>query len=212
MRPIAGSRIQKLPEGFKATCVCGAELAFAFKSSALNMLARGNCRNCARHYTEVRGEVEGLYKREDGKWCSACSGCGKEQAYTRKDHAKQSTLSDWQCKPCIQKAKGFSNNQAVGPKTRLFRKFKRGAKSRGLDFTLSEEQMWAPYTGFCALSGVELACKWRTGNASLDRIDSSLGYVAGNVQWVDGKVNLSKRNMSDQEFIEMCKMVVKTRS
>jgi len=175
------------------------------------MLARGNCRNCARHYTEVRGEVAGLYKREDGKWCSTCSGCGVEQAYTRKDHAKQSTLSDWQCKPCIQKAKGFSNNQAVGPKTGLFRKFKRGAKSRGLEFTLSEESMFSNFTGTCALSGVDISLKYG-GTASLDRIDSRLGYVDGNVQWVDGKVNLSKRNMSDEEFINMCKRVAKTRA
>lgn len=210
MRPIEDSRIQKLPDGFKATCVCGAEILFAAKSSALKMLARGNCRNCARHYTEVRGEVVGLYKRQDGKWCSTCSGCGAEQAYTRKDHAKQSTLSDWQCKPCVQKAKGFTKNQAVGPKTRLFRKFKRGAKNRGLDFNLTEDDMFSNFTGKCALSGVDLDIGYN-GNASLDRIDSKLGYVKENVQWVDAKVNLAKRNMSDKEFIEMCKNVALTR-
>jgi hypothetical protein len=211
MRPIADSRIQKLPEGFKATCVCGAEVLFAVKSSALKMLERENCRNCARHYTEVRGEVAGLYRRQDGKWCSTCSGCGAEQAYTRKDHAKQSTLSDWQCKPCVQKAKGFTKNQAVGPKTRLYRKFKRGAKNRGLDFTLTEEEMFSVFTGKCALSGVDIVLDYG-GNASLDRVDSALGYIPGNIQWVDGKVNLAKRNMSDEEFIEMCKMVVKSRT
>lgn len=206
MRPIEDCRIQKLPNGFKATCVCGAEVLFAVKSGALKMLARGNCRNCARHYTEVRGEVLGLYKREDGKWCSTCSGCGAEQAYTRKDHAKQSTLSDWQCKPCVSAAKKFSNNQVVGSKTRLFRKFKYGAKNRGLDFTLTEEEMFSVFTGKCALSGIDLVLDYG-GNASLDRIDSSLGYVLGNIQWVDGKVNLAKRNMSDKEFIIMCKQV-----
>lgn len=211
MRPIADSRIQKLPEGFKATCTCGAEVAFAAKAGALKMLARGNCRNCARHYTEVRGEVAGLYRRQDGKWCSTCSGCGVEQAYTRKDHAKQSTLSDWQCKPCVQKAKGFTKNQAVGPKARLYRKFKHGAKSRGLVFELTEDVMFSTFTGKCALSGVDISLDYG-GNASLDRIDSSLGYLPGNTQWVDGKVNMAKRAMSDQEFIEMCKQVVKTRT
>lgn len=175
------------------------------------MLARGNCRNCARHYTEVRGEVAGLYRRQDGKWCSTCSGCGAEQAYTRKDHAKQSTLSDWQCKPCVQKAKGFTKNRRVGPKTRLYKKFKHMAKGRGLVFELTEEAMFSTFTGKCALSGVDISLDYG-GNASLDRIDSSLGYIPGNVQWVDGKVNLAKRNMSDAEFIEMCKMVVKSRT
>lgn len=208
MRPIQDSRIQQTPEGFKVPCVCGAEVAFASKHSAIKMLARGNCRNCARHYTQVRGEVEGLYKRQDGKWCSTCSGCGAEQAYTRKDHAKQSTLSDWQCKPCVHKAKSFSKNQAVGAKTRLYRKFKRGARSRGLVFELTENEMFSLFTGKCALSGVDISIAYG-GNASLDRIDSKIGYIVGNVQWVDSKVNLAKRAMSDEEFVEMCKRVAK---
>lgn len=210
MRPIQDSRIQNIADGFKATCVCGSEVVFSAKCSALKMLARGSCRNCSRHYTEAKGKVEGVYKRKDGKWCSTCSGCGKEQAYTRKDHAKQSTLSDWQCKPCVSKAKSFVNNQKVDPKTRLYKKFKRGAKGRGLDFNLTEDDMFSNFTGKCALSGVDLDIGYN-GNASLDRIDSKLGYVKENVQWVDAKVNLAKRNMSDEEFIEMCKNVALTR-
>ena len=71
--------------------------------------------------------------------------------------------------------------------------------------------MFSTFTGKCALSGVDISIDYG-GNASLDRIDSSLGYITGNVQWVDGKVNLAKRAMSDEEFIEMCKRVVKTRT
>jgi len=159
----------------------------------------------------VQKTVEGLYKRQDGKWCSTCSGCGAEQAYTRKDHAKQSTVADWQCKPCVQKAKGFQANRPVGAKTRLYRKFKAGARSRGLDFTLTEEEMFSIFTGKCALSGVDIGIDYG-GNASLDRVDSSLGYIAGNTQWVDGKINMAKRTMSDEEFVEMCRRVVKTRT
>jgi hypothetical protein len=85
------------------------------------------------------------------------------------------------------------------------------AKGRGLVFELTEEAMFSTFTGKCALSGVDISLDYG-GNASLDRIDSSLGYIPGNVQWVDGKVNLAKRNMSDAEFIEMCKMVVKSRT
>jgi len=175
------------------------------------MLERGTCRNCKRDYREVNGQVAGLYKRQDGKWCSTCSGCGKEQAYTRKDHAKQSTLCDWQCKACVSAAKKFANNQRVGPKRRLYNKFKAGAKNRGLDFSLTEEEMFSSFTGKCALSGVDINLDYG-GNASLDRVDSALGYIPGNIQWVDGKVNLAKRTMTNEEFIEMCIKVVKSRS
>jgi hypothetical protein len=41
-------------------------------------------------------------------------------------------------------------------------------------------------------------------SASLDRIDSSIGYIDGNVQWLAGKVNMMKQSYTQEEFIEMC--------
>jgi hypothetical protein len=43
--------------------------------------------------------------------------------------------------------------------------------------------------------------------ASLDRIDSSLGYVWGNVQWVHSVINDLKSNMAQEEFISWCQKV-----
>jgi len=40
--------------------------------------------------------------------------------------------------------------------------------------------------------------------ASLDRIDSSKGYIEGNVQWVHKMVNMSKQQYTQEEFINMC--------
>jgi hypothetical protein len=45
--------------------------------------------------------------------------------------------------------------------------------------------------------------------ASLDRIDSSKGYVEGNVQWVHKRINIMKNDLSDSEFIEWCRVVSK---
>ena len=44
--------------------------------------------------------------------------------------------------------------------------------------------------------------------ASLDRIDSSIGYVEGNVQWVSKQANLSKHVMSMSELYEFCRKVL----
>jgi hypothetical protein len=44
--------------------------------------------------------------------------------------------------------------------------------------------------------------------ASLDRIDSSKGYIEGNVQWVTKQANLSKHVMSMDELYEFCKKVL----
>ncbi len=47
-----------------------------------------------------------------------------------------------------------------------------------------------------------------TKTASLDRIDSRLGYEPGNIQWVHKDVNQMKWHLSNDRFIEVCRAVV----
>lgn len=92
---------------------------------------------------------------------------------------------------------------------------KRNARARGLDLQITKEQseeLFRTQKGICALSGRKLIIKSSSrsvGDASLDRIDSSLGYVDGNVQWVHKDVNMAKKSLSDSDFIAMCREVVK---
>lgn len=44
--------------------------------------------------------------------------------------------------------------------------------------------------------------------ASIDRIDSSNGYIEDNIQWVHKDVNMMKQKMTNIELIEMCKLIV----
>jgi len=64
--------------------------------------------------------------------------------------------------------------------------------------------------GKCALSGVEISLLKKSGvsTASLDRVDSSKGYIKGNVQWVHKDVNFMKYNFDESYFLDMCKKVV----
>lgn len=186
---------------FEAQCQCGKISVFAAKVSAKNMLIRGSCRYCKRDYRRAEGPV-GLIHAEGGKWGKKCSGCEGLQLYTRKDHAKQSLLNDWQCKQCIGKAKGYSANQPVGPLRRMFNRFSKSAKNRGIDWCLSLEQFGSAFTGQCALTGWEISMKDQT--ASLDRIDNGKGYAVDNIQWVHSMVNMSKNKYSQDRFVEMC--------
>lgn len=88
-----------------------------------------------------------------------------------------------------------------------------GAKKRGLEFTITIEYAWELFLkqdGKCKLSRINLFFfKKRIDqqNASLDRIDSTKGYIEGNVQWLHKKVN-NMKNVQDQlEFINLCKMI-----
>lgn len=44
-------------------------------------------------------------------------------------------------------------------------------------------------------------------NASLDRIDSSKGYIKGNIQWVTKEVNFMKQELSNNRFLQLCKII-----
>lgn len=67
----------------------------------------------------------------------------------------------------------------------------------------------------CALSGRPIVYKVRprdsTATASLDRIDSTKGYVKGNVQWVHKDINRMKQDIDDETFIALCNEVARYR-
>jgi hypothetical protein len=44
-------------------------------------------------------------------------------------------------------------------------------------------------------------------NASLDRIDSTKGYVEGNVQWVHRDIDKIKWKFEQSYFIKLCKKI-----
>lgn len=94
---------------------------------------------------------------------------------------------------------------------------KQNAIKRNIKYSLTSDYLWNIFLSQnrrCVLSGIELfftknnnTSKYRKETtASLDRIDSSKGYVKGNVQWVHKDINKMKLNKSDKEFIELCKI------
>jgi hypothetical protein len=88
--------------------------------------------------------------------------------------------------------------------------------SRVIDFNLSYDYLdllWENQNGKCAYTG-ELLNFGRSkvnGTASLDRIDSSLGYVEGNVQFVHKDVNIMKWDLSEKRFLDICEKITKNR-
>jgi hypothetical protein len=207
MLQIQDSRVSFESGKHIAKCVCGKNNLFATRHGALSMLARGSCRYCKRDYRTTKNVDLSIYRNAIGKWCSKCSGCGKEQAYTRMDHAKQSDLRDWQCKSCVSRAKGFENNKPVGDRQRAFNKFKKSALSRGLQWSISLDEMYHSFDGACALSGWPISILYLDQTASLDRIDSSKGYTQDNIQWAHKMVNMAKNKYPQAEFIAMCNAV-----
>ena len=48
--------------------------------------------------------------------------------------------------------------------------------------------------------------------ASLDRIDSKLGYTSNNIQWVHKDLNYMKSDLDQSVFIEWCRKVVEAQN
>jgi|694.fasta_scaffold54439_2 hypothetical protein len=96
---------------------------------------------------------------------------------------------------------------------------KERANRKNLKFNLNGKYLWRLFlkqNRKCALSGIEIVFPKAWGarsktqiTASLDRVDSNKGYIVGNVQWVHKQINTMKMNMSDDEFINLCRMVTK---
>ena len=88
----------------------------------------------------------------------------------------------------------------------------RGRKK--LEFTITIEYIWDLYVKQnrkCVLTGLDITFpkhgKDKNWTASLDRIDSSKGYIIGNVQWVNKDINIMKNKFNEEYFIKMCKLV-----
>lgn len=92
------------------------------------------------------------------------------------------------------------------------------ARRRSIPVSVSLEYLWDLFRSqgdLCALSGLPLQFPDRYRDrgdkctASLDRVDSSVGYTAGNVQWLHKDVNFMKHQLSQDRFLELCGSIFK---
>ena len=83
-----------------------------------------------------------------------------------------------------------------------------------LEFNITIEDLIKLYnqSQICSLSGIDISLdRYKSvseQNLSIDRIDSNKGYIKGNIQLVDKRINMMKGSLSNEEFIELCKKVI----
>jgi hypothetical protein len=127
-----------------------------------------------------------------------------------------------QCRPCAKArakkkrdellANGASKQDAYNytwrlknPSSYLLQTAKSRAKSYGFEFDLTIEDIIIPEV--CPVLGIPLFIRLSSrgsgknpNNPSLDRIDSSKGYIKGNVQVISWRANDLKKNGTLEEF------------
>lgn len=88
---------------------------------------------------------------------------------------------------------------------------KKRAIKKNIEFDLDEEyldQLFKSQCGFCGITNVPIKIPTKNETkiyetASLDRIDSSIGYVKGNVMWVVLGVNYMKNRHPNSDLMTL---------
>jgi len=207
-------------------CDCGCDLlvtGFQLRgSSRMHGYKKTNC-GCVGKIGRYTGRrfgklvVLGHGVKNPGAWLLKCD-CGKE--FERQSYFFRCGASHCGCKgragwPCGVKHKGYKGFGELSGN--VWSRIKGSARRRNLPFELTIEYAWQLFLDQnrrCKFTGVELIigsvnAKRSQDTASLDRKDSSVGYLIGNVQWVHKQINVMKGALSDAEFIEWCQKVTR---
>jgi hypothetical protein len=134
---------------------------------------------------------------------------------------------------CLHKRKGKDSPFFKGCgeiPLNYFTQIKRGARGGGIlnrkpkEFLVTIEYLWNQFltqNKRCALTGLPLSFdgtskenKFKETSkqtASLDRIDSSKGYIEGNIQWIHKDVNIMKNDLDSSKFFYYCKLINENR-
>ena len=105
------------------------------------------------------------------------------------------------CKDCMKShGKRYHETDRV---TYLLKKARMRARVNGLEFSITEADIKIPYE--CPVFKIAIVLDSHTGavvdgSPSIDRIDSSLGYVKGNVRVISHRANVLKNNATLEEL------------
>lgn len=141
-----------------------------------------------------------------------CTKCGEYKPQSQYYFSKTWGKHYRSCKKCH----GILNNAAIkkkgdnDPRYRLWLSSYIGAKTRGLEHTISPSDIPTPRA--CPLLGMVLSYKRGTKSgkhrvalnaATIDRIDNSRGYTPDNIQVISWRANRTKSNMTPAELVRL---------
>lgn len=142
--------------------------------------------------------------------------CSNKCAISRNQNVREAALRYSKSAECAQHLKQLRDDRPADP----FAYFLHVAKQRKRhDFDLTAKYLSSVFEqqkGLCALTYLPLVLpvgtrgfvdKGQFNAASLDRIDSSKGYVVGNVQFLCVGVNYMKNNWTDEYLRDWLKQI-----
>ena len=106
------------------------------------------------------------------------------------------------CKDCIYEREDKNLNKRI-------RRWKWGASTRKIEWKITNSYINS-MPKVCYYTGTNLTMKRnQTNTLSLDRKDSSKGYVKSNVVFCCAKINIMKSDLKIDEFVDWCKKIAR---
>jgi len=140
-------------------------------------------------------------------WMVSCI-CGGSARVTTADLLRSDGKARVSC-GCMNFRKGQESSNWKSPNAisvKYWNAVRTSASRRNFDFNITIEYAFQQFTGSCSLTGLPIELN---STASIDRINSALGYVEGNIQWLHKDINRLKSNWPEDKFVELCRKVVK---
>ena len=181
------------------------------------------CEKCEKEFDKLIKEIKRCKKQGMNiNFCSrSCSGSFRNAMMTKeywmKQYEKQKKTFD------IKSVAGLGRKRNEYSPFRIFiNKCKCRKKDFGIEFNITLEylkKLWEYQNGTCSYTGIKMILPETTNlynnihslkKASIDRIDSSKGYIEGNVEFVCLAVNYAKCNFTKEETISFFKEIVST--
>ncbi len=176
-----------------------------------------NCPECGKDYEKDKSEYNRNQKL--GRICYCSNSCSAK-ARNKDPELKKKLIEHANSQINKEQLKQNSNNRR--DEFTSFRNLLKCTKQRkqhenNLDLEYLKN-LWQEQKSICPYTKILLELPeysnshliHPTKRASIDRIDSSKGYIKGNVQYVSTPINYMKNTMSHEETLEFLQLITKT--
>jgi 5-methylcytosine-specific restriction endonuclease McrA len=171
------------------------------------------CENCGNWFEKSNGELNRCKKRGLRNFCNnSCSGTFRNKIMSTEYWKEQ-----YKKHPVFKSTAG--NKLDEFSPFRYFLNTGRGSMVKLKDdihVNVNDlKELWEKQNGTCPYTGIKMILPKSTNDkihslkkASLDRIDSSLGYTKDNIEFVCMAINYAKNNRSSEEMKNFIKDII----
>ena len=171
------------------------------------------CDWCNKHFLKENNEISRSKKRNVGNYCSRSCVSKYRNSIMSPDFWKRQYKK-------YPNLKGYANNRKdeFSPFKSFINQGRNSIKKHGCNIDVKYlKEIWESQKGICSYTNIKMILPESTTKydkikslkkASLDRIDSSKGYIEGNVEFVCSAINLAKNNFPKKDMILFVKEIV----